>query len=1015
MKNKKLLLFIATVATLVMSSCATSSPSSSGEPVTSSTSDVITSSSSETSSSEVISSSSTEISSSESTSSEKPASSSQSESSSSEVISSSSKSESSSSEQPSSSSPSESSSSEVISSSSSSEYSSSECSSSSERSSTSEQSSSSSQSESSSSEVISSSSSRESSSSEQPPEPEYRDYIIHGKINGSSEWSNIDMEQDKRQGMEFQYYKTISLKGNDVLCFHYTGDVWYKYTDVDKISLNLVHEDKEGNIVINYDGEYTFYIGFTNEDNKHVSIVKSHDNYQYSINEGSKTSLLYEPKTDKHDDQWILSKDKFTVGTTISLFINELPLTPLTVKEGCSGKEHLQINDNSLVIMTNGNYEFVIAGGLVDASFEEVPVVYPNHIMHYKAHDSSSWVDKTMTQSQEEGKQNEYFIKDVELKQGDVFIFHYEDDIWYGYSDVQNSCLGYVEQVAESNDIKIKEDGVYTFYIGFSDEYNKHISIIKEVHYFLSINGKSGIELNQNDKGEYFVDSIALSSGDTLTFSEGKKVLEITPQKDAANIKNNVKLEGTTLKVIRNLVAAKNQGIYLDLQNKTVWVSGGEESASGYYLKIGGSKLVKLEFDQHLDSGQDQYVAKNVELSANESIVIYDATKAEPTSFNVPIENGGASLKFGVDGSGHPYCKEVGTFDFYLKLAQNNDSIYVCESPKNITRTIDVSALEIQHLNLFACVWTYSPGGNETLVLLPVVGGSVTFSETYNRMLVGQYNGELPDSVGPDFWQNVTHQTIDMNIERFKTNLIVTNEKAGIKYKAYWDYDMTLLKDAPVMKLGLVGGDNPHEANQPTMEVIRKSGEEIALAYQYKIKFSIGAPPANWAFTINDQLIFDENSFFENPNEELMKFTPEHYLSVLQNGTYFIYVKVQVGGPLVSIYISSEEETQTYTCSYSADWDIKRDGAEIFARYWKKDGSVGFSKAKSVDTVNKIIVVDMPTSIQGFQFVRCCCGTEVPNPNAQGNVPGKIYNKTNDATGVEPTKTSYSGFVWMDW
>ena len=104
------------------------------------------------------------------------------------------------------------------------------------------------------------------------PSPVVKDYVLHGKIEGSTEWSDIDLSHNTTVGKENEWYvQNLSLSANDVFVIHFTGDAWFKYINVKSDVEVELDTDADGNIVIKNDGVYDIYCDSTSTE-EHANI-----------------------------------------------------------------------------------------------------------------------------------------------------------------------------------------------------------------------------------------------------------------------------------------------------------------------------------------------------------------------------------------------------------------------------------------------------------------------------------------------------------------------------------------------------------------------------------------------------------------------------------------------------------------------------------------------------------------------------------------------------------------------
>ena len=100
-------------------------------------------------------------------------------------------------------------------------------------------------------------------------------------------------------------------------------------------------------------------------------------------------------------------------------------------------------------------------------------ITTPNYVVHGRFGADTEWTDKVMTQK--EGT-NEWFVESVTLAVGDEFVIHMYDKTWYNYNDVKDGVTC-VEKAAASDNIVVKEAGVYDIYSDYEVSNNGHIWI----------------------------------------------------------------------------------------------------------------------------------------------------------------------------------------------------------------------------------------------------------------------------------------------------------------------------------------------------------------------------------------------------------------------------------------------------------------------------------------------------------------------------------------------------------
>ena len=99
-----------------------------------------------------------------------------------------------------------------------------------------------------------------------------------------------------------------------------------------------------------------------------------------------------------------------------------------------------------------------------------------------------------------------------------------------------------------------------------------------------------------------------------------------------------------------------------------------------------------------------------------------------------------------------------------------------------------------------------------------------------------------------------------------------------------------------------------------------------------------------------------------------------------------------------------------YTCTDLPDW-IQNDGCVIYAWVWSPSDA-GSWKSLTIEGTSATFEVE--AELTGFLLARCAADTTEPNWSESGNVPGRIYNKTND-TACTAGVYSYACAEWVEY
>lgn len=232
------------------------------------------------------------------------------------------------------------------------------------------------------------------------------------------------------------------------------------------------------------------------------------------------------------------------VGQTLQLTPTVLPsnATNKNVTWSVSNLSVLEVSNSGLVrakVCGEASVTVKTVDGEKTAScnfkVEKDDVVFKDFIFHYKPNNSSNWTDINLIKN--ENKESEYKLLNQSLKAGDTFVIHMNDNIWYSFSDVKPGCLKFVNQDSESNNIVIKEDGIYDIYSDFNYTDGGHIWISKQedtpvidpvtfTHYMHGLfNGETTnwtdieLKVNKSNSNEYIKEGLQLSKGDKFAIN----------------------------------------------------------------------------------------------------------------------------------------------------------------------------------------------------------------------------------------------------------------------------------------------------------------------------------------------------------------------------------------------------------------------------------------------------------------------------------------------------------------
>ncbi len=142
---------------------------------------------------------------------------------------------------------------------------------------------------------------------------------------------------------------------------------------------------------------------------------------------------------------------------------------------------------------------------------------------------------------------------------------------------------------------------------------------------------------------------------------------------------------------------------------------------------------------------------------------------------------------------------------------------------------------------------------------------------------------------------------------------------------------------------------------------------------------------------------------------------------------YYTKVPVKEGLALKAIFDGKEGgidptpgTTVTYKITDFANW-VPNDGAKVFVWTWGGDSgngawtSVTLSYQGENNNYNSVTgTFNAPSNITGFNIARCSSSTTLPNWQAVGDAPGRVYNKTADVM-IRPGVLNYTAPEFVEY
>lgn len=349
-----------------------------------------------------------------------------------------------------------------------------------------------------------------------------KDNVLHATVDGV--WTDFDLV--KNPDNESEYMISKPFKKDDSLCFHMTGDTWYKFADLEEGCSSLVGSDADGNIKITKDGNYTFFIHATAVSGKFVWVNFDIVPPQLLV-EGFLNPIDMAKKSE--NEYMVTNLELTTENAFIVNYIDD--------EDGCY-QNFENVTDASLVFVENDGSNAIApkADGVYDIYFDiskldgksitvtehSEPVVVGDHVIYGKFGGETAWSQLVMSQSVDIPTQYEYT---GDFAAGDVFVIHMVDTdekTWLHFEDVKEGCLSLVELDGDEN-IKIKVAGNYTIYAdSVADGQENHIWIKKNIApAAMVIEGSEPLvmEVNPNKAGEFMIKNVSLETNEFFSFN----------------------------------------------------------------------------------------------------------------------------------------------------------------------------------------------------------------------------------------------------------------------------------------------------------------------------------------------------------------------------------------------------------------------------------------------------------------------------------------------------------------
>ena len=246
--------------------------------------------------------------------------------------------------------------------------------------------------------------------------------------------------------------------------------------------------------------------------------------------------------------------------------------------------------------------------------------------------------------------------------------FQNEADAWYSAAAHDVEFGEVLSTEGHEGNFKFTTAGTYNIY--FKD--NKFYVALPpvEVVYTFKVAGGEALTLIHNEGTEYKFQGVSVTAGQQITvYADGVLMDGMLPK---AVRNNNMKNDSFNKVLLDNPSA----DIYVDVNAKTIWISGMSDNA-GYHILKNGNTLVEMVHTDDYD-GFTQYCSELLTFAQNDTIEFINATAADavPTVFHITTINaGGLGENFEVEG-GIIKCKVACQVAVYMKLKYEHDEIY---------------------------------------------------------------------------------------------------------------------------------------------------------------------------------------------------------------------------------------------------------------------------------------------------------------------------------------------------
>ena len=200
--------------------------------------------------------------------------------------------------------------------------------------------------------------------------------------------------------------------------------------------------------------------------------------------------------------------------------------------------------------------------------------------------------------------------------------------------------------------------------------------------YEVKIGTGEKIEMTAGEDNQYFVTGVSVSAGDTIEyFYDGDGITDST----AKAVNNNNLNESKQV-----LVDNDSADIYINVVNKTIWVSGMADG--GYHIILNNHILVTMTKGDDFE-GFEQYYSDSINFAKDDVIRFVNTERAEPNHLPIvfditTINPAQLGSNFEVSG-GSIVCKSAVSATVYLKLKYEADEVFFGEVSPAVARAIE--------------------------------------------------------------------------------------------------------------------------------------------------------------------------------------------------------------------------------------------------------------------------------------------------------------------------------------